>query len=356
MILLLARLASAQEEACHGALPVEVWQEALEAIDGALADQRVAQADRVLDDVVDQLRCLEAVVAPTDLGHLARQVALVAFYNADEEERISWSWLARDTLGGTPWPDTLPAPERFHALEAELPDRPLTLLEGQELAPPSKGAVVLDGWPLAVPEARSGVVHLVQAVDRRGEVVSGWLQLGADFEPTWLAEGDARLEPPARLEVPPPPPPWTAPAVPVPAAPVEAPDDAEAIDPGEAPTASAPPKAAPPPVPVATDLPFGEVFPDCPWRAAPARARIEGREVVVNRQRHPVGRPDDVLATQKVFRSCGEFRAARRLGRWADERRKLFRSGADHRDAMIRVLLADEPRRSTSGKGRSTKD
>ena len=95
---------------------------------------------------------------------------------------------------------------------------------------------------------------------------------------------------------------------------------------------------------------FDEIFPECPWKAAPSKARVEGKLVIVNRKRHEVGSRDEVRATQDVFRSCGEFRAARRLGRWSDERRKLFKSGATHRDAMLRVLVAEEPRRA-KGKG-----
>lgn len=346
MILWLTALALAQEEACPGPLPVALWQEAMGAVDEALAQQRVAQADRILDDVIDQLRCLDTPVDPTDLGHLARQVAVVAFYSADEEERISWSWLAHDTLGGTPWPDRLPVPARFHELEAERPERPLTELESQQLAPPSKGALLLDGWPLERPVARSGVVHLAQAVDRKGRVLHGSLQLGADFDPTWLTDGSASVPVPGHLEVPAPPPPAPAPVPrPTPEAPVEHGTD-EPV--------AARPIATPGPPPA--DLPFAEVFPDCPWNAGPNKARVEGREVVVNRHRHPVGRADDVVDTQRIFRQCGEFRAARRLGRWADERRKLFRSGREHREAMIRVLLADEPRRKTARRGRSTKD
>jgi hypothetical protein len=274
-------------------------------------------------------------------------VAVVAFYAADEDERISWSWLARDTVGGAPWPDDLSVPDRF--FELALPERPMVELDDRQLVVAKKGGVLLDGRPLARPVARSGVVHLVQVIDKKGAVVDGSLQLGADFAEVLLEDGSEAV---AIDHLPSPPPPLP---LPDPDAVVDAPP------PEPSPEANPEPEPEPEPEPIAAPVPepeparpvasppsfsFSEAFPDCPWKAAPRKARVEGMEVVVNRQRHPVRSRDDVAATQRIFRQCGEFRAARRLGRWSEERRKLLSSGAEHRDAMLRVLVADEPTRS----------
>ena len=366
MMLWLAIAAFAQEERCSGALRVDTWREAMDEVDAALERSNVAHADRILDDVVDQLRCLDTPADPADLGRLARQIAVVAFYAADEEERISWTWLAHDTVGGAPWPEGLVVPDRFHELALAVPERPMQTLDEVMLAPPKKGGVLLDGRPLARPVARSGVVHLLQVVDKKGHLAHASLQLGADFPESWLVDGTAAVDI-DHLPAPPPPLP-----LPLPDAVAEGPDDTEPAPPEPtppepAPTEPPPPESAPeevappqPGPPVArprVTYSFDEAFPDCPWKASPNKARVEGKVVVVNRQRHSVASRDDVTATQRLFRQCGEFRAARRLGRWSDERRKLLKTGAEHREAMLRVLVQGEPTRAAGrGRGGSTKD
>jgi len=398
--------AAAQVEVCTAELRVDTWVEALDMVEASLEQRNIDLADRILDDVIDQLRCLATPAPPDVLGRLARQVAVVAFYQADHEEMASWTWLARDTIGGTPWPEGLEVPDRFHELVVEIHEPPLQQAEGVRLAPPKKGGFLLDGRPLSRPEARSSVQHLFQAIDKKGRVVEGLVLLGTDFPARWTEPGSGAIEVARHLPQPPEPPPWgdavvdapepadpdptdapadpdptDAPADPDPTAdpdgtdastdpdateepadpdPTEESADPDPTDEGVEPPGPTmrPPDEGPDlpgPRMVRPERPFDEIFPDCPWRTEPRKARLEGKEVVVNRQRHPVRSRDDVADTQSVFRSCGEFRAARRLGRWSRERRKLFSSGARHRDAMLRVLVAEEPVRATSRRARGKK-
>jgi len=353
MMLLWLGMAHAQVEVCTAQLRVDTWVEALDMVDHQLANKNVDLADRILDDVIDQLRCLESPAPPEALGRLARQVSVVAFYQVDHEEMASWTWLARDTVGAAPWPETLPVPERYHELAAQLVEPPMDTADGRRLQPPKRGGFVLDGRAIAEPQARSGVQHLLQVVDKKGRILEGHVQLGAAFPERWTEAGDGAIQVAGHLPQPATPTPWTDDAVA--AAPEPQPEPAPQPEPDPAPVDPTEPVEPAPPNTLSKghsisreDRPFSEVFPDCPWKAEPAKARVEGREVVVNRRRLPVGSRADVVATQKVFRTCGEFRAARRLGRWSDERRKLFASGTKYREAMLRVLVQPEPVRATS--------
>jgi len=357
MWLALAPPAWAQEEACGGVLREEELHDALDAAEAALVELNVDRADRILDDVVGVLRCVAAPLSPDDLGRLARPLAVVAFYDADPEELRSWTWLERDTVGGA-WPEAaLPVPPAFHALRAELSEPPLVRAEGGWL-PPKKGAVLVDGRPSVWPEARSEVPHLLQMVDKKGRVVwSGWM-LGADAPERWIDPSGGAVEVPRWVVSPPPPAPWgdgVASADPVPdpnppeeAAPVgDGAAAAEPVSPEEAATAPGDAQGEERSRRPRRTTAFMEVFPDCPWRRAPTKVTVQGTTVHVNRHSYPARTAPEVAELQRVFRQCGEFRAARRLARWAEARGAWFK-GAEarkQRDAMVRVLLADEPTR-----------
>jgi hypothetical protein len=338
MLLLLGR-AWAQEEACGGVLREEELHEALDATEAALAELSVDRADRILDDVVDNLRCVGTALAPDDLGRLARHLALVAFYDADGAELRSWTWLERDTVGGS-WPEAeLPVPATFHGMRSELSEPPMVAASGG-WAVPKGGVVWVDGRPSVAPEARSEVPHLMQVLDKKGRVLwSGWM-LGAAAPERWLDPSGRPGEVPGWVVVPPPPAPWDDGVVEAPEA-VEAEDDEALV--GAEPEGERDDGRSRP----ARTTEFMEVFPECPWRQGPNKVTVEGTTVNVNRFGYPTRKQGEVEALGAVFRQCGEFRAARRLARWAETRGKLFGGGeaAQHRDAMVRMLLADEPTR-----------
>src|SRR5688500_15376154 len=142
MLLLLAATARAQTEVCAGPLPLAEWEEAMDQVDAALVALDGARADRILDDLVHELRCLDALAPPAAIGRLARQISLVAFFAQDPDELAHWALLARDTSGGAPWPDGVPVPERYLALVAELPAPQLGRLDDRGLAVPKGGGAL----------------------------------------------------------------------------------------------------------------------------------------------------------------------------------------------------------------------
>lgn len=321
--------ASAQVEVCAGVLALPEWREAMDAVDEALIALDGARADRILDDLLYEMRCLHAPVPPAELGRLARQVALVAFFAQDQDELGYWGQLALQAAGGAPWPEAVTIPDRFFEMLDALPEPEPTRAEGG-LAIPRGGGALLDGVLLTEPIATEGVQHLLQIADKGGRVVSTAWQTGASFDRTWL-EDDPRPEgTPGWYVAPPPPPPLRDAPVPEPVP--------------EVPQPEVPQPEAPRPAPTVRFDGDGATQ-ECPWRGPPRNVSAKGREVRVNRHTFPVRTAEDQDAFRQVLRACGEFRAARRFVRWRVARRKLFRSGSQLRDAMIEALVTPEPPR-----------
>jgi alkylhydroperoxidase family enzyme len=141
--------AFAQEEPCEGTLAVSEWRQALDAVEVSLGALDVDRADRILDDVVDSLRCLGEAADLEDLGRMARALAAVAYYDSDAAELASWTWLERDAVGGS-WPQSFDVPAQFHVLRETLVEPPVARFDGG-WAPPKNGVVWLDGRPSQAP-------------------------------------------------------------------------------------------------------------------------------------------------------------------------------------------------------------
>lgn len=321
MVWLLVTVAVAQEEVCGGILPRSEYDEALEAVDLAIADGSGARADRILDDVHEALPCADFVLSPADVGRLARQEALLAFYQQDRVQLELWWLLARET--GVTSTERWSLPDTFADLVDGFSDREPAALDGQGLRPPKKGGVLLDGRLVLEPVASPGVPHLVQVVDKHGAPIRTAWQDGIAFDPDLLGTPTS-LSVPRWYDEPP-----TVAPEPVATAPV-------------APEPAAPEPAATEPVAVRFD---DALDADCPWKGSPRKVEVSRREIGVNRKTFPIGTPEEQLALAKTLRTCGEYRAARRFARWQEARGKPFSGAAAHRDAMIDALLTDEPKR-----------
>lgn len=380
----IAAMALGQEEVCAGGLRPEHLREAMDAIDAAIAEFHGQLAADLVDGVVHELRCLEVPIDPADLGRLARQRSLLAYYQQDPLEATAWAVLARDTVGGAPWPAQVPVPDSFHDFLAELPPPTVAGPEGRGLAPPKRGAVLIDGRVALEPRVVLDTTHFVQVADKRGLVVASVWQHGAAF-------GEELLGEPGPLELPR----WYH--EPVAPPPIATPDGgdavavADAVASGTAPVTAPPaPVAAPvvrPPVaaPVPTPAPVevaapGGVTPTdevpgepqggvrgttrmagreardrmfaareaserCPWKADPRTVEARAGEVQVNKRAYPVRSDEDQAAFRAVLLACGELKAARRFAKWRDARAHLSLTAGRAKKRMVQALLADEDRK-----------
>lgn len=335
----LSGAAWSQVEACPGALPLLEWREAMTAVDSALATLDGARADRILDDMVYELRCLREVVSPEDVGRMARQVSLVAFYAQDNDELRYWGLLARETVGDGPWPDGLTVPERYFALVADLPAPKTSRSEGG-LRVPRGGGALLDGFLVLEPEATVGVQHLFQIADKHGEVLDTVWQTGPAFPEDWTTDAPTQLEVPKWYVAPP----ERAPlAVPEPEPePIDAPEPEPE---SEEPMAEEPVVEAPPVLRFDGDARTAE----CPWRVDPRVVEASGREIRVNKHVYPLRSAEEQVAFKALLRSCGEFRAVRRFTRWRDARGHWFAGASGYKAEMIEALLTEEPKRRPKG-------
>lgn len=385
-LLILIGPALAQEEVCAGTLPTAEWREAMDAVDEALAALDGARADRVLDDIVHELRCLGELAEPADLGRLARQVSLVAFWQQDNEEMQTWGLLARKTLGGTPWPEALPVPDRYFELMDAVDLPTPTLQTGRGVDAPGGGALLLDGWQVGEPASEAMTQHLLQVADKKGRVLSTEWMDGTRWPEVRLSDDPSPLEAPTWYVAPPAPPPWSPERPPVSEAPddggedvgdgvADAPDDP--LEPDPPPDAPVESPEVPSPAPDAavsdgvddpSDATLGKLQlleereqrrgrqvgtvtfdgdgrdESCPWKGEPRKVEATRREVTINRHVFPIRTDEDHAAFRKTLRGCGEYRAARRFKRW-QEAEGLFSSGAQYRDAMVDALLSEEPSR-----------
>ncbi len=345
--LLLVAAPFAQTEVCPGPLTAAYMVESMDAVDVAISEFNGERANGLLDDLLYELRCLEHPIDPRHLGRLARQLSLMSFYEQDVLETESWALLARSTLGGAPWPSGIPIPETYHGFLAELPELEEVEVEGAGLAPPKKGAILMDGRVLLRPRAALGTSHLVQVADKKGAVSATRWQHGAAFDESLLG-GATELKAPRWYSEPEPP------APPVLALPVAEPDPAPE---SEVPDSVPVPDTVPEPVadPVAdAELPSEvrdrmfrsrEATEGCPWKKQPMVAVAKAGEVRVNRHSYAVKSPAQQAEFRSVLRSCGEFRAARRFERWRDARRKLALDAGRYKRGMVKALLTDEPKK-----------
>ncbi len=373
-----ATQAVAQQEVCDAMLTPAEWRQAMDAVDDALIGLDGARAERILDDVLTELRCLDALAEPSDLGRLARQVSLIAFWQQDHEELVVWALLARKTLGGAAWPEAVPAPDRYFDLLDELVLLEPMRVDGAGLAVPDGGGALVDGWLVRLPESELSVQHFAQIADGDGQVVwGGWID-GTRWPEEWLDDLAEPTSMPTWYEAPPTPIPWASPGGDLPMGgdppPIEGPEpmEPEPVEPEpvelvEGPAVVAQPAPRPPGVSDATAnklamierrkaqraarRPSAAVTFDgdgrdanCLWKNQPKNVDASRREVAVNRHRFAITTDAERATFNKVLRDCGEFRAARKFTQWQD-RRGLFAGGGTHRDAMLAALVAEEPSR-----------
>ena len=243
-------MAFAQEEVCPGPFTRAEWREVLTAVDEALDELDGNRADRLLDYVHHELRCMTEVAHPEDVGRMAMQEAVVHWYDQDPDEAVRWAWTALETVGAdAPWPAITPT--RMLDRVADTPQPELTGPRGLGLVPPKGGAFLRNGFLLTQPEAPVRVQALVQVVDKQGVVQETRWQDGAAFDDAWLARQADPVEAPRWYE-PPPRPRRTS---------------------GRSATAGTD----------EVDLRW-DIEPSCPWKGQPRRAELSGRHAQVNRQ------------------------------------------------------------------------
>lgn len=186
--------ALAQDEAC-APVAVERFAAGVEAARAALVELHVDRAEALLDQLLDEARCLAEPVPPELLGRLARLEAVRWLYDQDPEAIASWAGLAARVDPDGAWPVADDHPIR-RMMPARPPPADRAGPEGRGVLHPRKGGVFVDGAFLEEPRATLGEPHLVQLFGEDGERLGGWWQDGAAFRDEILADGPTAAEPP----------------------------------------------------------------------------------------------------------------------------------------------------------------
>ncbi|MFT4624300.1 MAG: hypothetical protein ACI8PZ_002959 [Myxococcota bacterium] len=305
--------AAAQQEVCAGAFSQAEWNEALDAVDDALAELDGARADRLLDYAHHEFRCMEEVVRPADVARMAMQESVLHWYDQDPEESLRWAWTVLETLGSAAeWPEVTPARLLTELDALQLPEFAGPTDMG--FVPPKGGAYLRNGFLLVEPRAPVRAHGLVQVVDKKGVAQETRWQDGAAFDEGWFGPaGDVPT--PRWYEAPPPP-----------------------VNSASGGVAARDP---------AKDVPAmrWDIEPECVWKGQPRRVVSTAGSVTINRQQFEVRGAEEQREFLRTLRTCGEFRAARRFTRWREARRKLVLNARSYRDSMEKALLTPEPTR-----------
>jgi hypothetical protein len=188
--------AHAQTEVCSSTYTHDRFFGDMNEVDGFLDDLDIKGAKRKLSDTRTSLRCIDQIVQPTYLARFGRQMALIFFFDQDEDATRRWGLLSRYSDSSYPWSTEHPSDHPFRD-QVETSDDPI--LGGPSsasLAPPKKGGVFMNGHLLTRPEAPAEVPVFMQVADKKGVVIASFWQDGARFP-------DVVLGPPGPEPVPP---------------------------------------------------------------------------------------------------------------------------------------------------------
>ena len=165
--------------------------------DASLTELNLNDARYILEVLYAKMRCLSEPARPTDIVRFARQQGTISFFDQDETNAIRWMLLAKDTVPDQPWPVAYPPTHPLRGV-LEWAEEPATVGPADmRVLPPKKGAILMNGYLLTLPNAKAEVPNLVQVFDKRGELVKAFWQDGGAFRPEYLAPEDGtEVQPP----------------------------------------------------------------------------------------------------------------------------------------------------------------
>ncbi|MBW1878746.1 MAG: hypothetical protein JRJ84_10330 [Deltaproteobacteria bacterium] len=188
--------AHAQTEVCSSVYTHDQLFGDMNQVDRFLGDLDIKGAKRKLSDTRRSLRCIDQIVQPSYLARFGRQMALIFFFDQDEDATRRWGLLARYSDASYPWASEHPSDHPYRE-QVETSDDPI--LGGPRsasLAPPTKGGIFMNGHLLTRPEAPAEVPMFMQVADKKGIVIASFWQDGARFPEVVLGPAGPEPAPP----------------------------------------------------------------------------------------------------------------------------------------------------------------
>lgn len=186
-LLLLPSFAFAQQETCSGYTNIEL-DEANARANDAFMKVDIGRAQRALIRAQNQLRCLDEPVLPDSFATFGRLRGLLAFFDEDESLATQWGVAAREASPDLEWSAMFDEDHPFRELIEETEKPQVSGVQGGFLKIPQKGAFLINGQLIWEPMTTIEIPHLVQIVDKKGNVISSMWQDGAAFSDTVLTD------------------------------------------------------------------------------------------------------------------------------------------------------------------------
>lgn len=155
------------------------WKADMDAADESLAAFNLEQAREQLVAVHRGVLCLDSVARPSYVARVARQLAIVFFYDQDEAAAIRWSAGSQFAYGGLAWPSDMGEEHPMRAVLAEAEAPSLAGPEDKGLIVPKKGYAFVDGGMATTLKVPVETPVLVQITDKDGLITRQYWQDGA---------------------------------------------------------------------------------------------------------------------------------------------------------------------------------
>ena len=179
---------------CEGVYTNNKFAEDIVAVGEMLDNADLPGAKRKLRDMGLGTTCLDKLVETGLMARFGQLMAMSFFFDQDEAQAERWALVARYTDPKLAYDFDEGHP--FLDLIAALKDPPFGTVEGMRLAPPLKGAIVMNGFLAIEPVARAEVPYLVQVFDGEGALLGGYWQDGSAFQAALLTDGTGKAAKP----------------------------------------------------------------------------------------------------------------------------------------------------------------
>lgn len=186
MILFLAASAYAQD--CPEPVTAVQIDGRLDGFDSLLVNDRTDDLIPLVPALKASFLCADRAIKPSAIARFAHDMAIVRFFEQDEDEAVQWAQAAEAAVPGYPWPSVIDPHHPLREMVAAADEPGFGGPTDMALVPPPGVVVFLDGRFIDRPEARVGVPYLVQTFSKGGPAGSWW-QDGAAFPDTILGQG-----------------------------------------------------------------------------------------------------------------------------------------------------------------------
>ncbi len=169
------------QDFCPAPYSHEKWRADMDKVDAAYVTIDLDTARRLIEGIWRDVGCLDMVAKRGHLARFARQKALLAFYDQDEDTAVRWGLLSRAAAPDFPWSSDMAEDHPFRSMVVAAEDPPIGGPEGQGLLVEKKSSYFMNGRPLLEPKAEAEIPNLVQQADKKGKIISTYWQDGAAF-------------------------------------------------------------------------------------------------------------------------------------------------------------------------------